>query len=100
MNQAKPTATPAPRTTSSPVSQPAAATKITPPAARTVLPEIKYQYYQSSTALNLSVLAKNLSSEDVSVDFETNHLKVVVRVDGVQGLSPTLCLSHPPPPFQ
>lgn len=55
-------------------------------APRTVAPEIKYQYYQSGTSVNISVLVKNLTPEDVSVDFQTNHLKVVVRVEGFEGL--------------
>ena len=50
------------------------------------LPEIKYQYYQSSTSLNISVLVKNLTSNDVSVDFQSSHLKIIVRVDGFEGI--------------
>jgi hypothetical protein len=76
--EAKPA--PAPTvTTSAPQPKPAA-------VARTVAPEIKYQYYQSSYSLNISVLVKNLTSDDVSVDFQTNHLKILIRVDGFEGI--------------
>lgn len=49
------------------------------------LPEIKYQYYQSATSLNISVLVKNLSPDDVKVDFQQSHLKILVKIDGVEG---------------
>jgi hypothetical protein len=39
---------------------------------------VKYQYYQSLTAMNLSVLAKNMAKEDVFVEFTSTHLKVVL----------------------
>mmetsp|Transcript_17360 Transcript_17360/g.18102 ORF Transcript_17360/g.18102 Transcript_17360/m.18102 type:complete len:377 (-) Transcript_17360:75-1205(-) len=48
------------------------------------LPEIKYQYYQSATSLNISVLVKNLSPDDVKVDFQQSHLKILVKIDGVE----------------
>lgn len=39
---------------------------------------IRYQYYQSANCLNLSVLAKNLISDDLQIEIQENHLKVVV----------------------
>ena len=39
---------------------------------------IRYQYYQSASSLSLSVMAKNLSAEDVTVDIQAEHLRVVV----------------------
>jgi hypothetical protein len=79
--------TPVP-TTAVPASQP----KPAPP--RTVAPEIKYQYYQSPSSLNLSVLVKNLTSENVSIDFQANHLKILVRVDGFEGPACALLPLH------
>ncbi len=40
---------------------------------------IKYQYYQSLSTMNISILAKNLSASDVIVDIQEAHLKVVVK---------------------
>lgn len=51
------------------------------PAAPAVRPSdqpIKYQYYQSPASLSISVLAKNLTAEDVVVDIQPEHLRVVV----------------------
>ena len=73
---------------------PAPATAPPKPIQRTVAPEIKYQYYQSSSSLNLSVLVKNLTSENVSVDFQANHLKILVRVDGFEGTTTVANRSH------
>lgn len=50
------------------------------------LPDIKYQYYQSATSINISVLVKNLTPDDVSVDFQPSHLRIHVRIDGVEGI--------------
>jgi suppressor of G2 allele of SKP1 len=43
------------------------------------LPTIKYQYYQSSTQMNISVLAKNLTPNDVDIEFQPKHLKIAIR---------------------
>lgn len=61
----------APATTATPV----------PPAAPmpSIALPIKYQYYQSLTSLTISVMAKNLTAEDVIVDMQATHLKVVVK---------------------
>ncbi len=40
---------------------------------------IKYQYYQSLSTMNISILAKNLSTSDVIVDIQEAHLKVIVK---------------------
>ena len=53
---------------------PAAAT----PAVRAADQPIKYQYYQSPASLSISVMAKNLAAEDVIVDIQAEHLRVVV----------------------
>lgn len=60
-----------------------------PPAATTtttnqhqILPEIKYQYYQSGTHMNISVLAKNLQPQDVNIDISEQHLRVYIKRDG------------------
>lgn len=48
------------------------------PAVAAAPQPIRYQYYQSATSLSLSVMAKNLSVEDVTVDIQAEHLRVVV----------------------
>lgn len=40
---------------------------------------IKYQYYQSLSTMNISVLAKNLTADDVLVDIQPTHLRVVIK---------------------
>ena len=39
---------------------------------------MRYQYYQSAASLNISVMAKNLTADDVVVDIQPEHLRVVV----------------------
>eukprot|EP01032_Pedospumella_encystans_P014281 gene14281-16418_t len=57
----------------------AAAAPSPPTATVAAAPQpIRYQYYQSATSLSLSVMAKNLSAEDVTVDIQAEHLRVVV----------------------
>lgn len=46
------------------------------------LPEIKYQYYQSGTHMNISVLAKNLDPSDVNIDISEQHLRVYIKRGG------------------
>jgi hypothetical protein len=58
-------------------------------------PTIKYQYYQSSTAVNISVLAKNVSAEDAHVDFSPSHLKIRIRQDGSDGTIDNTLLKVP-----
>lgn len=43
---------------------------------------IRYQYYQSTTSLNISVLVKNLTANDVTVNFSRDSLRVVVHQSG------------------
>ena len=62
------------------------ATPIPPAAPPKALPNIRYQYYQSATTMNISVMAKNLTSEDVTVEFLPNHLLVKVRQGGQEGI--------------
>ena len=62
------------------MSAPKAAEKA--PAQPTSAPQqqqpIKYQYYQSPSSLSISVLAKNLSVDDIVVEIKSDHLRVVV----------------------
>lgn len=62
------------------------ATKVPAPSPpvlpQTVLPSIRYQYYQSATTMNISVMAKNLAPEDVTVVFTPTHLVVRVKQEG------------------
>ena len=48
------------------------------PVTSVVLP-IKYQYYQSLTNMNISVLVKNMTENDVVVEIKPSHLKVVIK---------------------
>lgn len=66
----------APTAAATPVAAPA--TTATGPVCSVALP-IKYQYYQSLSTMNISVLAKNLTANDVVVDIQPAHLKVVVK---------------------
>ena len=50
------------------------------------LPNIRYQYYQSATTMNISVMAKNLTPDDVTVKFSADHLLVVVKQDDQEGI--------------
>lgn len=60
---------------------------VEPPAAPKVapLPTYKYQYYQSSTQMNISVLAKNLTADDVQVTFQSKHLCVRIKSNDTHG---------------
>ncbi len=62
------------------------AAPIPTPSRSQLPPEIRYQYYQSPTSVNISVLAKNLTPDDLQVEFQPTHLKVVVRIESVEGL--------------
>ena len=46
---------------------------------------VRYQYYQSAASLSISVLAKNLTAEDVVVDIQAEHLRVVVLHESAGG---------------
>lgn len=46
------------------------------------LPEIKYQYYQSNSLMNISVLAKNLEEKDVNIVITEQHLRVYITRGG------------------
>ena len=64
----------------------AAAQKPPPPVPKvTAAPTIRYQYYQSTASVNISVMAKNLTTDDVLVDFDTKHLKICIRQEGING---------------
>jgi hypothetical protein len=58
----------------------------TPQPTKSVLPDIRYQYYQSATSMNISVMAKNLTPNDVIVEFTPNHLLIRVKQDGKDGM--------------
>jgi len=74
-------------TSPAPVQQSSLPVPVTTPPPRSQLPpDIRYQYYQSPTSVNISVLAKNLTSDDIKVEFQSTHLKVVVRVEGVEAV--------------
>lgn len=63
------------------VPKPVVASTLTPAAnspVGIVLP-VRYQYYQSDSTLNISVLAKNLTADDVFVDIQPEHLRVVIK---------------------
>lgn len=49
------------------------------------LPDIRYQYYQSATSMNISVMAKDLTPQDVTVEFSPQHLLVRVKQAGKDG---------------
>jgi tetratricopeptide (TPR) repeat protein len=53
-----------------------------PPIQNKSLPEIKYQYYQSGSTMNISVLAKNLDPSDVNVTITQQHIKVFIKREG------------------
>lgn len=63
-----------------------------PPAAPTTavattsipLP-VRYQYYQSNSSLTISVMAKNLTADDVIVDIRPTTLRVVVKYFLIKG---------------
>lgn len=57
---------------------------VTPPSVcpPNTLPDIRYQYYQSASTLNISVLAKNLAADDVKVVFSPHHLLIKVKQSG------------------
>jgi suppressor of G2 allele of SKP1 len=57
-----------------------------PQMSKKVLPDIRYQYYQSATSMNISIMAKNLTADDVVVEFSTKHLLVRVKQDGQEGI--------------
>lgn len=77
--------------------KPAAAATTAPPAPKPVVAAVapqqqqslqlpvRYQYYQSDVALNISVLAKNLAPEDVVVDIKPEHLRVVIKYKTFNG---------------
>lgn len=64
------------------------------PPAKATLPTIRYQYYQTVSAVHISVMAKGLSSEDVRVVFLPDHLKIAVSQGGTEGLCPVRVISH------
>ena len=50
------------------------------PAVTTVIPNaIKYQYYQNAEAVNISILAKNVTPEETEISILPEHLKVKCR---------------------
>lgn len=63
----------------------AAAQKPCPPHVPkvTAAPTIRYQYYQSTASVNISVMAKNLTTDDVLVEFDAKHLKICIRQEGI-----------------
>eukprot|EP01034_Spumella_vulgaris_P025584 gene25584-32056_t len=86
-------ATIVPSTDSEPVKRvvPTAAPQTVPvvapqPKQALVLP-VRYQYYQSDATLSISVLAKNLAAEDVVVDIQPDHLRVVIKYTTFAGES-------------
>jgi suppressor of G2 allele of SKP1 len=52
--------------------------QVVQPKQALILP-VRYQYYQSDATLSISVLAKNLATEDVVVDIQPEHLRVVIK---------------------
>jgi suppressor of G2 allele of SKP1 len=56
--------------------------KVVKKAPPPTLPNIRYQYYQSATTMNISVMAKNLTPEDVVIEFNPNHLLIKVKQEG------------------
>jgi len=46
---------------------------------------IKYQYYQSTSSLTLSVMAKNLKPDDLMIELLPTSLKVTVRYELIKG---------------
>jgi hypothetical protein len=61
--------------------------KVVPVSVKTVqpAPPVKYQYYQSSGSLSLSVLAKGLSEKDITVQIGKLHLRVIVHANASTG---------------
>ena len=65
-------------TTAAPVLAPAL------PAVTTAIPNaIKYQYYQNAEAVNISILAKNVTPEETEISILPEHLKVKCRGETV-----------------
>jgi hypothetical protein len=80
------TSTSAPSTTAKPSTSavPSAASSSQPkkPSA-TQQPATRYEYYQSNEALTVSVLAKNLTPEEVEVTISSHRLRVVLTRNGL-----------------
>mmetsp|Transcript_9316 Transcript_9316/g.14031 ORF Transcript_9316/g.14031 Transcript_9316/m.14031 type:complete len:354 (-) Transcript_9316:96-1157(-) len=57
---------------------------VAPVPAPSALPSIRYQYYQSSSQVNISVLVKNLQQSDALVNFQSQHLRIAVMQDGAE----------------
>ena len=54
------------------------------PAVTTAIPNaIKYQYYQNAEAVNISILAKNVTPEETEISILPEHLKVKCRGETV-----------------
>ena len=70
--------------TSSPIvsSQPIAPVAKVP--KKVSIPKIQYQYYQSDSTLTISILAKGVAKENVSVDMTADTLRVSVLTDELQ----------------
>lgn len=62
---------------------PVEAAKTTKPVETPAPKSTRYEYYQSKEKMTVSVLAKNLSREDVEVTIEPTRLRVLVRINGV-----------------
>jgi tetratricopeptide (TPR) repeat protein len=77
----EPPTAPKPLTPAPAVSAPAPAP--TRPSSIVPINPVQYQYYQSAASLNISVLAKNLTSDEIDITIQPNHLKVVVTVGGI-----------------
>eukprot|EP01038_Epipyxis_sp_PR26KG_P004214 gene4214-5989_t len=63
------------KTTATALPVPPAQPKFTP----TLIVPVRYQYYQSTSTLSISVMAKNLTSDDVVVIITQDHLRVVIK---------------------
>ncbi|OQR95352.1 hypothetical protein THRCLA_07948 [Thraustotheca clavata] len=62
--------------------KPAAQDPAPAPIAPVAAPTVRHEWYQTPTHVTLSLLQKNLKSEDVTVDFSPNHLHVRFPVNG------------------
>ena len=65
------------------LSKPIPAPSCSTAASSALLPATRYQYYQTDTSVNVSVLAKNMQPSDVHITITPDHLRVAIsHADG------------------
>lgn len=64
---------------------PSAAATAAPIQTTSISLPVRYQYYQSNTSLTISVMAKNMTADDVIVEIRPTSLRVVVKYFAIKG---------------